>query len=293
MQQNISPLISAEQLLKIYPSENLVIVDARTGPGIKEDYAESHLETAVFADMEEQLADRKPDAADGGRHPLPEPGKFLKTLKELGIGPASHVIIYDDKKGSGAAARLWWMLRSIGHEKVQVLNGGLQAATAADFPLSSIPGNSPSNNLYEAIEWRLPLRDIDTVENAVKDADFLVIDVRDAKRYNGEVEPIDLIAGHIPGAINLPFIENMDERGFYLSPSTLKEKYEAVIKDIDPSKLIIHCGSGVTACHTILGMDYAGLPIPALYVGSWSEWSRTERPVGIIENGVEKIVKSN
>ncbi|HMP32172.1 MAG TPA: rhodanese-like domain-containing protein, partial [Saprospiraceae bacterium] len=125
--------------------------------------------------------------------------------------------------------------------------------------------------------WTLPIADMEEVEGAAEQEQYKVIDVREAKRYNGEIEPIDLIAGHIPGAINVPYAENLDDRGLFLDPNILKEKYEKVFGDVDPKNVIFHCGSGVTACHSILAVAYAGFELPKLYVGSWSEWSRNEK----------------
>jgi thiosulfate/3-mercaptopyruvate sulfurtransferase len=131
------------------------------------------------------------------------------------------------------------------------------------------------SDLIKKDNWLLPTSTLEIVENELTNLSSAVIDVRDAYRYKGESEPIDLVAGHIPGAINIPFSENLDENGNFLSPEILKEKYSKLLQD-KPQNLIIHCGSGVTACHTILALDYAGFPIPNLYVGSWSEWSRRE-----------------
>ncbi|HLW50232.1 MAG TPA: sulfurtransferase, partial [Sphingobacteriaceae bacterium] len=216
----------------------------------------------------------------GGRHPLPEAGNFAKTLTELGISKDSHVIIYDDKNGSNAAARFWWMLKAVGHEKVQVLNGGLHEVRKQGFPLSSgAESVRKAAEPYRADKWGWPIATMDEVEKAAQDNDYMVVDVRDKDRYDGVTEPIDLIAGHIPGAINIPFTENLDERGLFLSPGQLKDKYQIKFDDRKPENLIIHCGSGVTACHTILALAHAGMELPKLYVGSWSEWSRNNKKI--------------
>lgn len=130
---------------------------------------------------------------------------------------------------------------------------------------------------YSADRWSWPMAAIDEVEAAARDENYMVVDVRDKDRYEGITEPIDLVAGHIPGAINIPFTENLDERGMFLSPGELKDKYQMKFGDINTENLIIHCGSGVTACHTILALAHAGMEPPKLYVGSWSEWSRQNR----------------
>jgi thiosulfate/3-mercaptopyruvate sulfurtransferase len=274
-----SPIIQATTLLKLYKSENLVIIDARSGKNARANYEEKHLDGALFIDLESQLAEIKEDASNGGRHPLPKIENFAKTVSNLGISEKSHVVIYDDKNGSNAAARFWWMLKSIGHEKVQVLDGGFQAAEKSTFPTSSTTEIINKTELYKVDNWKLPMAKIDEVENVSQDKNHIVIDVRETSRYNGETEPIDLIAGHIPGAINIPFTENLDENGFFLPPNELKEKYKKIFQNVKPENIIVHCGSGVTACHSLLAIANAGLEIPKLYVGSWSEWSRNGKKI--------------
>jgi thiosulfate/3-mercaptopyruvate sulfurtransferase len=270
----MSSIISPSQL-KNLPTENLIILDARVGKDIHQTYLNHHIKGARFIDLDKDLAEIGEDAAFGGRHPLPDVEKFAETLSNLGISEDSHIVIYDDKNGANAAARAWWMLKSFGFEKVQVLDGGFQAAEKEGVEFSSSEEIFEKTELIKKDNWLLPTSMLETVENELINNSSTVIDVRDAYRYNGESEPIDLIAGHIPGAINIPFSENLDENGNFLSPEILKEKYSKLLQG-KPQNLIIHCGSGVTACHTILALDYAGLEIPNLYVGSWSEWSRRE-----------------
>lgn len=273
----ISPLIKSEELLTLLNSSDIVLIDARAGINAEENYKSEHLKGARYVDLNRDLATIDCNPANGGRHPLPSLEKFSKVLSKLGILPSSHVIVYDDKNGSNAAARFWWMLRSIGHEKVQVLNGGLQAAVKAGFPLSSETTAFEETSSYSITEWKLATANIGEVEEARINSENIVIDVRDKNRFNGLTEPMDLIAGHIPGAVNVPFSENLDENGFYHSPQILKEKYTEVLGNTKAENIIVHCGSGVTACHTLLALDYAGIEIPKLYVGSWSEWSRNKR----------------
>lgn len=270
----MSPIISSSELKNI-PAENLIILDARTGKDAKQNYLEKHIKGARFIDLDKDLAEIGENAAFGGRHPLPAVEKFAETLSGLGIAEGAHIVVYDDKNASNAAARAWWMLRSFGFEKVQVLDGGMQAAEKAGLEFSSEEEKFDKAPLIQKKQWLLPVSSLEVVENELKNDSSTVIDVRDTYRYKGESEPIDLVAGHIPGAINIPFSENLDENGNFLSPEVLKEKYSQLLKD-KPEHLIIHCGSGVTACHTILALDYAGFPVPDLYVGSWSEWSRRE-----------------
>lgn len=272
----LSPIINPEELLKLKDSPEIILADARAGSDAEENYKNEHLKGARFVDLNRDLATVE-NPANGGRHPLPSLEKFSEVLSKLGILPSSHVIIYDDKNGSNAAARFWWMLRAINHENVQVLNGGLQAAIKLGFPVSSSVENFEPTEKYPISNWNLAQANIEEVEKARNNKENIVIDVRDKNRFDGLTEPLDLVAGHIPGAINIPFSENLNEEGFYKSAEVLAEKYNEVIGNKNPKNVIVHCGSGVTACHTLLAMDYAGIPIPKLYVGSWSEWSRNDR----------------
>lgn len=276
MSAKLSPLINPEELLQLSNTSEFILIDARAGIDAEENYKNEHLKGARFVDLNKDLATVE-NPANGGRHPLPSLEKFSEVLSKLGISPSSHVITYDDKNGSNAAARFWWMLRAINHTKVQVLNGGLQEAIKAGFPVNSEIENFKPTENYPILKWNLAVADIDEVEKARNNDQNIVIDVRDKNRFDGLTEPIDLIAGHIPGAINVPFSENLDEDGFYKSAEVLAQKYTEITGDKNPENIIVHCGSGVTACHTLLAMDYAGLPIPKLYVGSWSEWSRNDR----------------
>ena len=270
----MSPIISPSEL-KNLPTENLIILDARAGKDVYQNYLNKHINGARFIDLDKDLAEIGKDAAFGGRHPLPEIKKFAERLSHLGISENNHIVVYDDKNGSNAAARTWWMLKAFGFENVQVLDGGFQNAEKEGVEFSSGEESFEKTELIQKENWLLPVSDLETVENELTNQSSTVIDVRDAYRYRGESEPIDLVAGHIPGAINIPFSENLDENGNFLSPEILREKYSKLLEG-KPENLIIHCGSGVTACHTILALDYAGFKIPNLYVGSWSEWSRRE-----------------
>ncbi|AZA52820.1 sulfurtransferase [Chryseobacterium sp. G0201] len=270
----MSPIISPSEF-KNLPTANLIILDARAGKDIYQNYLEKHIKGARFIDLDKDLAEIGEDAAFGGRHPLPDIEKFAETLSNLGISEDSHVVIYDDKNGANAAARAWWMLRSFGLKNVQVLDGGFQTAEINEVDFSSGKETFEKSDVIKKDSWLLPTSTLESVENELTNDSSTVIDVRDAYRYNGESEPIDLVAGHIPGAINIPFSENLDENGNFLKPDILKEKYSKLLEN-KPSNLIIHCGSGVTACHTILALEYAGFQMSNLYVGSWSEWSRRE-----------------
>lgn len=275
----MSPIITPNQLLEAVQTNALVLVDATNSPIACQNYQQSHLQGALFVDVNTQLADIKEDVSIGGRHPLPTLEQFSKTLCHLGITPETWVVVYDDKNGANAAARFWWMLRSIGHDKVQVLSGGIQAAIQAGFPTSSAVEVATQVELYPIQSWQWPSIDLQGMDEMVLKDNFVVIDVRESQRFRGETEPIDLVAGHIPGAINIPFMTNLDENGFFLSPEELKVNYQKVFENIPEENWVVHCGSGVTACHTLLALAIADLPMPKLYVGSWSEWSRNNREI--------------
>jgi len=296
----LAPIIEPLELLE---RSDVLLFDAGGSPEARSRYETEHLKGALYVDLEVHLSRKNSDAASGGRHPLPHKDEFAQTLTKLGLSKNSHVVIYDDKNGANAAARFWWMLVAAGHEKVQVLNGGLARAKASNFPMSSgTVEPRKASEPYRIEDWVLQTAGMDEVEHASQQPNSRVIDVRSKERYDGITEPIDLIAGHIPGAINIPYTENLDPNGDFLRSDQLKSLYESKIghmiasehtttprnfianqtaqRNIDPKNIIVHCGSGVTACHTLLALSHAGLPIPKLYVGSWSEWSRNDKPIG-------------
>jgi thiosulfate/3-mercaptopyruvate sulfurtransferase len=277
----MSPLIEIEELRSL--TSHPIIIDARAGADTYQRYLAGHLEGAEYVDLDRDLATKPENPAYGGRHPLPPIEDFAKLLGKLGITPDSHVLVYDDKAAAFGGARLWWMLKAIGHQKVQVLNGGLQAAINAGIPLSTEPFTVTSVQPYPVPAAYSGTVDIEEAGDAAKDSNQMVIDVRESPRYLGQTEPIDLVAGHIPGAVNLPYTLNLDATGKYLPADDLKKTYEKLFDGVEPGHVIVHCGSGVTACHTLLGMDYAGIKGPQLYVGSWSEWSRRDLPIATEE----------
>jgi thiosulfate/3-mercaptopyruvate sulfurtransferase len=272
---NLSPLIEVAELLTIRNNPDLVIVDASNGVSARSNYDTLHLENALFVDLKTQLAEVHADLSNGGRHPLPSFSLFQNTLSSLGIAQSSHVVIYDQTNASNAAARFWWMLKAIGHEKVQVLNGGFKFALTKKYPSNAMIASVKSNDEYKLDTWQLPLVELNEVKRCSLDNSYLIIDVRESGRYLGEYEHLDLVAGHIPNAINIPFTSNLDHEGLFLKREKLHQKYAAFFDEFTSEKIIVHCGSGVTACHTLLAMSYAGFELPSLYVGSWSEWSRS------------------
>ena len=275
----MNPILNPSHLLGVVQSNEIVLVDATNGVTAFQNYTKSHLKGALFVDVNTQLADIKEDVSIGGRHPLPTLEQFSKTLSHLGITPETWVVVYDDKNGANAAARFWWMLRSIGHDKVQVLSGGIQAAIQEGFPTNSAVEVPTQVEPYPIQSWQWPTIDLLGMDAMIQKDNFVVIDVRESQRFKGETEPIDLVAGHIPGATNIPFMENLDANGFFLSPEELKVNYQKVFENIPEENRVVHCGSGVTACHTLLALAIADMPMPKLYVGSWSEWSRNNRKI--------------
>jgi thiosulfate/3-mercaptopyruvate sulfurtransferase len=274
------PLLSLSQLDSLNQNQTLLMVDARGGPDAFDRYLAGHLPGAIFVDLETELSLKRDDARFGGRHPLPNPNDFCKVVADLGISPDSFVVVYDDKQGTNAAARFWWMLRSIGHQRVAVLDGDYHTAIAAGWkPESGLVLRRPIDDCYFAKNWGLPLATIDDVESGLATGDVVVIDVREKYRYLGESEPIDRVAGHIPGAVNVPYVQTISSEGKLLEPSALTSLWAPYLCGRDPQQVILHCGSGVTACHALLAMEIAGLPGARLYVGSWSEWSRRDKPI--------------
>ena len=273
------PLISPAELRELISDEDIVIVDASNSTDAKNLYENNHIKGALFVDLNTQLADIETDISVVGRHPLPNLKDFTKTLAKLGISLDSRVIIYDNANGANAAARFWWMLRAIDHNKVQVLDDGMKNALTHKIPTSNHIEFRASKQEIEVTEWKLPIAYIDEVENYSTNKNCLIVDVRDENRYNGNYEPLDLIAGHIPNAINIPFTNNLNIDGLFISSVKIREVYLPLIEKYSIDNIIVHCGSGVTACHTLLAIASAGFKIPKLYVGSWSEWSRNERSI--------------
>jgi thiosulfate/3-mercaptopyruvate sulfurtransferase len=265
---SLDPVISARELAAL---TDVVLVDCRADAKA---YRAGHLPGARHAQLERDLAAPAPDPAHGGRHPLPSVHDFAATLGRWGITPSSRVVAYDDQNGANAAARFWWLMKAMGHQDVQVVDGGLAALLQAGFALTTdepVPAPQPPYPCTELVRGRA---DIDEVEHARGDAGRRVIDVRAAVRYRGDSEPFDPVAGHIPGVRNAPYADNLRADGTFKSADELRALYAIQLDGVAPAQTIIHCGSGVTACHTLLALERAGLHGAKLYVGSWSEWCR-------------------
>lgn len=280
-----SPIISVNELIELTSQDvDLKIFDVSNSKEARSNFEKKHLKNAFFVDINTDLININDDLAIGGRHPLPSIKKFSSILGRLGISPETYIVLYDDKSGANAAARFWWMLKAVGHRTVRVLDGGIQHAEKNNYPLSSGKNIVASVKSYPFSNWKLPVFSMNEVEKIKNNSNYLIIDVRDEKRYNGVFEPIDLIAGHIPNAVNFPFYKTLSDDGTFLSKEKIIEQLETVLKNYNSKNIIIHCGSGVTACHAILAMTYVGFEVPNLYIGSWSEWSRNDNEMVLNSN---------
>lgn len=275
-------LISTAQLSRNLRSPGWVIVDCRfdlTRPESGfEDYLKSHIPGAVYANLDKDMSGTR--TALSGRHPLPEAEQFARRLSAWGIDPSRQVILYDASGGS-YAARLWWMLRLFDYNTVAVLDGGWLKWVKEGLPVIAGEEAASAAALHTpaAIHWEM-VAAIEDVETIRQSSEHRLIDARSPERYRGEIEPIDTIAGHIPGAVNRFHGDNLGSDGTFKSPAALRNEYEILLAGAPPQNVIVYCGSGVTSCHHLLAMDYAGLPGARLYVGSWSEWIRDPlRPI--------------
>ncbi len=278
-------LITAEQLQTLQQANAPLMVfdvsfDLANPAAGEAQYAQSHIPGAVYAHLDRHLSAKgDPFAASGGRHPLPSREKFAAWLGSVGFSNSMQAVVYD-RQGCMFAGRLWWMLRWCGHEAVAVLDGGLAAWQAAGGPLEKGPSKQKQASNYRLAAELTAWAAIDFVANQVKQGKDGIIDARAPARYRGEVEPIDPIAGHIPGALNRPFSDNFNADGRFKSPMQLRQEFEMLLAGRDPQSVIHHCGSGVTAAPNVLAMEIAGFGNTALYAGSWSEWcSDPVRPV--------------
>jgi thiosulfate/3-mercaptopyruvate sulfurtransferase len=224
-------------------------------------YRRGHIPGAVFVDLDHHLA----APAGPGRHPLPALDDFETTLGSLGLTSGETAVVYDDTSGS-IAARMWWMLRAVGHDDIRLLDGGFRAWEESGFPVETGEVTPEPGSFHALHDF------VGQVDRSGLDG-RLVVDVRATERYTGEYEPIDPKAGHIPGAVNIPISASLDSRGAFLGPAALADVYSNLD---DP---VLSCGSGVNACHTALAMTLAGLPMPDIYVGSFSDWSSQDLPV--------------
>jgi len=269
-------IITTDQLTAYqagHPAGELAIIDCSFVQSSPEqgrlDYEEMHIQSAIYAHLLEDLSGPIIPGVTG-RNPLPDPAVFARTLSNWGIGPGVQVVTYDES-GGNFASRLWWMLRWLGHEAVAVLDGGLVAWLEADG------ATSEGRETRATVEFRPQVRpellastaQVDAIRN---DPAWKLIDVRPVERFRGEIEPKDPIAGHIPGSLNAPWRDNLDDADRLLSPDVLAARFQALFGDTPSQRIVFSCGSGITACHSLLAMRHAGLGEAQLYVGSWSKW---------------------
>ncbi len=267
-----SLLVTAEELLAHTDDPDWRIFDCRhdlqnVEYGAKA-YAKEHIPGALFLHLDRDLSGVK--NGRNGRHPLPEPEAFARRMGECGVGPNTQVVAYDNEGGI-FASRLWWMLRWLGHDKVALLDGGLPGWRRAKQPLvTEVPSVPPT-----VFQPRLqPLTvDADFVMATLQSPEALMLDARAPERFSGEEETLDPVGGHIPGAVNRFYFDNLDDTGCYFRPADeLRAEFDTLLAGRDPARVIQQCGSGVTACHNLLAMEIAGLNGSKLYPGSWSEW---------------------
>ncbi len=274
-------LIDVDQLASRLTDSTLRIIDCRfdlMNPDAGyESYLAGHIPGAVYADLDTDLA--APVQMTTGRHPLPDDGVATGTLRRLGVSRDTSVVVYDSA-GGAMAARAWWWLRRLGHAKVRLLDGGLPCWHAAKLPLQEGKVDVEPGDFMPVAQDGFVLTTEEVVTGLETGSELLLVDARDAARFRGEVEPIDSVAGHIPGTRNLPFTEALNGDGTFKREAALQALWREILGDSKEITWSAMCGSGVTACHLAISAQLAGYPGPSVYVGSWSEWIRDPgRPV--------------
>jgi len=276
-------LIDGAHLRELLGSPDLVILDCRHDlaqpEAGRQQYAQGHIPGAVFAHLDHDLAGAR--TGSNGRHPLPDRETLAARLGSWGVGPASRVVAYDASEGA-YAARAWWLLRWLGHGRVAVLDGGWNAWLAAGLPVDAQQPEPVPGHFHVGI----PLQAVTDVSAVLAHAlaparaGMLLLDARAPDRFEGRNETIDPVGGHIPGAVNRFWKDNLDGHGRFKTAAALRGEYGALLEGRAPQQVVAQCGSGVTACHDLLALHLAGLPGAALYPGSWSEWiADPSRPV--------------
>ncbi|UCG74169.1 MAG: sulfurtransferase [Chromatiales bacterium] len=274
-------LISPQALLPRIDDDDCVVVDCRfdlADPDAgRAAWLAGHIPGAHCAHLDDDLAG--PVGDSGGRHPLPDLAAFEQRLADWGIREDSLVVAYDDA-GGAIAGRLWWLLRDCGHERVALLDGGFRAWQAAGLPVETHTPETGAAPVRQLVTGQMPTLDAAAVARVLRDGAMVLIDVRAPARFAGAEEPLDKQAGHVPGALNLPLTGNVDADGRFLSRAALGQRFRELLGGRAPADAVIMCGSGVSACQTLLAMEHAGLPGASLYTGSWSDWiSDPARPI--------------
>jgi len=276
-------ILSATELNNNLDSPDWAIMDCRfdlDNPELgHQEYLAGHIPGSLYINLNQDLSSEIIPGKTG-RHPLPDKSILADRFSSWGIDSLTKVVIYDNKNG-GLAARLWWLLRWLGHENAAVLDGGWPAWDIEKYPVET--GEiTREPRIFSPGEHPEYFVDANVIEEIRLDPDYLLVDSRAAERYWGINETIDSVAGHIPGAMTAPYAGNLDDQGFFLKTELLKDRFENLLDGIPAEQVIFYCGSGVTACHNILAMVEAGYDMPMLYPGSWSEWvTDPDRPVGL------------
>ena len=278
-------LISAEQLQALQQTDQPLMVfdcsfDLAAPEAGHQAFVAGHIPGAIYAHMDAHLSAKgQPDAASGGRHPLPAREKFTAWLGSAGLDQGAQVVVYD-RQGANYCGRLWWMLQWVGHDAVAVLDGGWPAWLAAAGAVASGEATQRLPTNYAVAPELSSLVAIETIAARLGVGGQTVIDARAAARFRGETEPLDPVAGHIPGALNRPFANNFQSNGHFKPAAQLRVEFEALLGSRDPARVVHHCGSGITAVPNLIAMRLAGLYGSKLFAGSWSEWcSDPNRPV--------------
>lgn len=241
-----------------------------------ESYQQEHIPGAVYAHLDRDLAN--PVTAQSGRHPLPDIELIAQRLSNWGIGNHTQVVVYDTN-GGGYAARLWWLLRFLGHTAVAILDGDFHVWQSEGYPTAKGIEQRQPEVFVPNPQWEM-LVSTEQVENIYTNPAYRLVDARAPERFRGEQEPIDTKAGHIPGAVNRFHGMNLNAQGKFLPPETLRQQFQDLLGEVQPEHTVVYCGSGVTSCHHLIAMERAGLSGAKLYLGSWSEWIRDEkRPI--------------
>lgn len=277
---NYTTLISADELAQCINNADVRIIDCRfnlanTEAG-QQAWAEAHIAGALYAHLDNDLSADKTQLT--GRHPIPERSTLAARFRQWGINNDTQIVAYD-AMGGAMASRLWWLARWLGHEKVAVLDGGLAAWQAINGEMNADIPDYQEGDFVEQSPLSENL-DVAQLSKLLEQQSITLIDARDAARFRGEQDNIDPVAGHVPGALNYFFMQNLDENGRFKSAEELKASFSSFLADKEASDIVHMCGSGVTACHNLLAMQHAGIKDGRIYIGSWSEWIRdSDRPV--------------
>jgi len=273
-------LISAHELQQLMASDSPLCVfdcsfDLMNPDAGAAQYSEEHIPGSVYVHLDQHLSDKTgADRASGGRHPLPSRETFAQRMASLGLSNGLQVVVLD-RQNANYCGRLWWMLKWCGHESVAVLDGGLAAWKAVGGATESGPSATPQTGEFNLTPAAAATASTNSIARSLGRATQTVIDARAAARFRGEVEPLDPVAGHIPGALNRPFSENIGADGLFKPAAQLRAEFERLLAGRDPASVVHHCGSGVSAVPNLLAMEIAGMGRTALYPGSWSEWCNT------------------